>query len=334
MSVFSDAVLVNSLIALAGFATLVLLADRYEREPAWPLLKLYALGITATILFGNVKGLVFGALGDPELSPWVLHFGVAGFAEEALKFGVFLWFIRRNREVDEPLDAIIYLGVMALAFAFDENIGYYLNFTRDGALLTSLSGDRSYYEQAAAAITFARALPGHLLIDTVAGWMLAVGLQRGQLSRWIAPAFVLAVLLHGTWNLLAGSLLFFGYGLVLAGLSVLAVRWAWRRSPHRERQVRFRALLDRVRWSDPAIPRKLARSLRTVSSSRQREIMTAVEEAVAERRGEAAPAIGEIMAGERDGGSQVMRVVGLLGGIVFVSFGIELFHALLIVSLR
>jgi hypothetical protein len=280
-----------------------------------------------------VKCQILGLCDEPDFSPWVLHFGIAGFAEEALKFGVFLWFIRRHREVDEPLDGIVYLGVMALAFAFDENIGYFLRFTQDGALIATLTGDRSFYDDAVTMITVKRAIPGHLLIDTVAGWLLAVGLHREQLDRWVAPLFLCAVLLHGTWNLLAGTALFFPYVVLLVVLSVVAVLWAWQHSPHRVRQVHFRTLLGRVQWSDPAIPRQLTLALRSVSGGRQREVIASVEAALDQRPGDAAPIIGKIMAGERDGGNQRRRVVGLLGGIVLISFALELLHLMIIYSL-
>ena len=118
-------------------------------------------------------------------------------------------------------------------------------------------------------------MPGHLLFDTIAGALLAHGFLAGGLKRWFLPAFTLATLLHGTWNLLAGSgrwLPFLLYaGLLVAG-TVAAVVWALRRSPHRRRQRDLERQLAGAPGLHPRLPRRVIRTMRRMGGDRQEEL--------------------------------------------------------------
>lgn len=320
MLVFTHAVLLNTVIALAYVAALVLVADRYEREPTRMLLRVYLVGIAATMALTWLKCDVLGLCGDTGLSPWVEQFVVAGLGEETVKFGVFVWFARRSRDLDEPLDAMVYLGMAALAFAFHENVGYFMAYAGDAAKLSQISGDGSLYRAAVGDVTVARAMPGHLLFDTIAAWWLALGLRRGHMWRYLAPALVTAVVLHAAWNLIPWGVPFLMYVALLLVASIVAVGWAHRRSPHRQRQEKFLVSLQALPWPDATVPRRLVAGLRTLDGPRQAQIMAEAEMAMSEGAQDDAVTTVELLlsAAARPLG-RVARALALLGAVVGLS---------------
>ena len=318
----SDALLINSLLTTGYLVLVAVVLDRHEREPAGELLRLFWVGILATGAFGFLKCSVMGLCGPHHRPPLVEHYVIAGMLEEALKFGVLLWFLRRCRHVDEPLDAIIYLGIVALAFAFDENIGYFLHYTEPGRRLLQETGVRDDYEAQLRMITFARALPGHLLFDTIAGGLLALGAGRGDLRRYLGPAFAVAVLLHGTWNLLAGSPAFFGYLLALTVVALAVTGWAARRSPHRRRQRELLQAMRRRGLPDGLIG-ELRGALRRNDGRRQVAMTATVYDALEQPPAEAAGLVEDVITGDREHGRPAVRVAALIGGALVVGYAAQ-----------
>ena len=270
-----DAYTINSLTSLGYLLLLAFWADRYERESGLHLVRVFFASVLATGAFGLVKCLALGLCRPDVAHPVIESYVIAGAAEEGLKFGVLAWVLPRLRGFNEPMDVIVYLGVVALGFTFHENLGYFLSFTAEGQRLAAETGDLSLYRQQLGYILVARAVPGHLLFDTIAGALLAYGFGTGGLKRWFLPAFTLATLLHGTWNLLAGHgrwLPFLLYAVLLVAGTVVAVLWALRRSPHRRRQRDLEGLLAASPGLHPRLPRRVIRTLRRTTGERQDEL--------------------------------------------------------------
>jgi RsiW-degrading membrane proteinase PrsW (M82 family) len=122
-------------IVVAAAPSLVLIAyfylrDRYEREPIAHLALAYALGMYALLA---AQGL--GAALEARLGPGVLEppsesarlldaFVLSGLAEELAKWTLLVTAVYHWRELDEPLDGLIYGVTLSLGFATLENVIY------------------------------------------------------------------------------------------------------------------------------------------------------------------------------------------------------------------
>jgi RsiW-degrading membrane proteinase PrsW (M82 family) len=104
------------------------LKDRYEPEPRGHVARAFVKGAAATVpaylaarglehLVGR-EWLVFGGLSARLFEAGVL----AALTEEVAKWLLFLGFIYRWAELDEPLDGVVYGVALALGFATIENM--------------------------------------------------------------------------------------------------------------------------------------------------------------------------------------------------------------------
>lgn len=129
-----------SLIFIAGFFPaliwlwLVLSEDRVHPEPRRRLIISFLIGMLCVLLVLPFQHLIFISIVIPSLI--ILLWA---FAEEILKFVSSYIFALRTRDVDEPLDEIIYLAAVGLGFAAAENILFIaepiLSGNIDGGLL-------------------------------------------------------------------------------------------------------------------------------------------------------------------------------------------------------
>ena len=217
---------VAAVVPVTVLIPLILALDRLEPEPRSVLFFAFAWGagvaVVASLLLNtwgmrNIAEPLFG----PEIGGLVTTSVVAPVVEESAKglvLLILLW--RRRHEIDTFTDGVVYGGMVALGFAFTENILYFLGAFFDGTL----------------AATFAlRGLVapfGHPLYTALVGIGVAHAAMRTGRFRLLAPVagWCAAVLLHGVWNASA----FFGWlGLgviylvlfcVLLGILVLAAR--------------------------------------------------------------------------------------------------------------
>jgi RsiW-degrading membrane proteinase PrsW (M82 family) len=124
-----------SLLVIAAAPSILLLAyfylrDRYEREPLGHLTIAYLLGMYAMIA---AQGLSTSAAGwvapdwlqaGGEASRLFDAYFLAGFLEELSKWVILMAAVYHWKEVDEPLDGLIYGVAIALGFATLENLLY------------------------------------------------------------------------------------------------------------------------------------------------------------------------------------------------------------------
>lgn len=113
--------------------------------------------------------------------------------EELLKYAVALIVIFWNREVDEPIDMVIYMVVIALGFAALENALFIFNPLVAGDYLNSaLTGS----------FRFLGATLLHVLASGTIGVILALAYYKSRWKQLIAGTFglFLAVVLHALFN--------------------------------------------------------------------------------------------------------------------------------------
>lgn len=239
--------------------------DRYEPEPTNYLIFCFAWGafVATAAAFGvnTGAGVLFDAVGLPEAMVPVL---VAPVIEEIGKVAapLLLWLVRR-RAISGITDGIVYCGLSATGFAMVENIlylgglGYRAGLDEFGPA-TGLSNLILIFIVRVFLSGFA-----HPLFTAAAG--VGIGLAARTTStalRWLAPigGLLLAMLLHGSWNLMAvltaateQPLLFlYGYVAVMVPVFLAMVGLAiWLRSW--EGQLTLRVLPDYVQagWLSP-----------------------------------------------------------------------------------
>jgi RsiW-degrading membrane proteinase PrsW (M82 family) len=212
-----DAVIINAVLSL-GLLAIILFLDRYERESIFALAKIFFLSILATSLFGFAKTVL---VGGHEFTPFFESFVAAGFFEEALKFALLTFVVYRLKEFNESFDLIVYMGTIALGFEFFENVNYYLRITNPGAFWQALTSDASLYNKQLLLALAARLTPGHLLFDLSAVYVIGRA-EKIRLAR-ILEAFACAWILHGTWNMLAGSIWVIPYTFILTVLATASM---------------------------------------------------------------------------------------------------------------
>ncbi len=213
----------TSLLALACAAIPLLIVipafvwiDRFEAEPTRYLVFAFLWGalVAAALaaVFNTSASIVFLSVTDPNAALTATAVFVAPPVEEGLKGLLILlvWQLRRH-EFDGLVDGVVYAGVVAAGFAFTENIQYL-------ALAYQSGGDA-----ALAGVFVARCLLtpfAHPLFTVMTG--IGIGIAstaRRRVVRVVAPVvgLLLAMLLHGLWNLSAAAA---GTGLVAVYLLV------------------------------------------------------------------------------------------------------------------
>jgi RsiW-degrading membrane proteinase PrsW (M82 family) len=199
--------LVAAILPVPALVACFLWLDRYEPEPAKYLVFCFAWGafpatLTALIVNSGAARL-FGWVGIPDALVAVL---VAPFIEELGKaFGPFLLLWRRRREWSGITDGIVYCGLSAIGFAMVENILYLGGHGY-------ASGADQYGPATGAQMVFALFIGrillfgfAHPLFTSMTGVGLGIAARTGDRRiRWIAPlaGLLLAMILHGSWNLI------------------------------------------------------------------------------------------------------------------------------------
>ncbi|WP_046468558.1 PrsW family intramembrane metalloprotease [Allosalinactinospora lopnorensis] len=210
---------VAATIPVAIVIPLILLLDRLEPEPGSMLVFAFVWGAGVAVVLSlllNTVGMelyavpVFG----PDVGVVFSTAVIAPVVEESAKglvLLILLW--RRRQEIDDYTDGVIYAAMVAIGFAFSENVLYFLS---------------SFFEQGLFGLAFTFVLRGliapfgHPLYTAMIGIGVAyAAINRGK-PRLLAPVagWVGAVLLHAIWN---GSVIFGWLGLGVAYLLLFFV---------------------------------------------------------------------------------------------------------------
>ncbi len=185
------------LIALGVMPSLVwiffYLQEDINPEPKRMLLFVFSAGAIATFFVVGVENYFSRVILPPSVSPYdtLSLFGLA-FIEEVFKFFIVFLAIRKSRDFDEPVDAMIYMITGALGFAAVENIGVIFNSQQvimSGALEITI-------------LRFIGATLLHSLTAGFVGYYWAVGILRRRVWRYIALGLLGGTILHTIFNYL------------------------------------------------------------------------------------------------------------------------------------
>jgi RsiW-degrading membrane proteinase PrsW (M82 family) len=181
------------------YIMLLLWIDRYESEPLWMLATAFLWGALVAVFIAFILNTINGEIVKVATQSAQIgeNFGAvisAPIVEEGSKaFILLVLFLWKRDEFDGIVDGIVYAGMVGLGFAMTENILYYGRAVGGGA----------------GALTFTWILRGmaapfsHPLFTSMTG--IGLGWSRQSDNGFIKVVmpvlgFMLAVLLHGTWN--------------------------------------------------------------------------------------------------------------------------------------
>ena len=200
-------------------------------------------GVTVTLSFAVGMGAVIPVVLFRRLLPLesvdtlFSAYVSAGLVEEGAKFLVLtatIWWLRFP-DLAEPLDVAVYLGIVGAGFGIYEDFWYIFSESYD----VWIAGDVGRFREVFSAIVLARSFPGHVLFGGIAGYLVGrarfVQTWRARLV-WFAGGFVMAVVLHGSFNLIAGAggtVALLSYCVLLVGVFVHLRRKALEHSPFR-----------------------------------------------------------------------------------------------------
>jgi len=185
--------------------------DKYEHEP----LRLLFAGLLAGALItfpimrtsGFIAGFtpVLGQMGEAVFT----SFAVAGFTEEAFKFAALYFLIWRNRNLNEPVDGIVYAVFISLGFAMVENVLYVFH--------PQMGGFETAFMRALVSV------PSHGFFGVIMGYFFALAkFEPERRTRHMIMAFLAPWIVHGIYN----SLLLSGQAwLMVAFVPFLVVFW-------------------------------------------------------------------------------------------------------------
>ncbi|QCX32319.1 PrsW family intramembrane metalloprotease [Caloramator sp. E03] len=177
------------MIALALAPSIALLVfiyqkDRYDREPAPLLTKLFIYGILSVFPVYIIERFLSG-LSNYD-NAFFQAFIVAGLTEEYFKYYIILKTAFNNKFYNEKLDGIVYSVFTSLGFATAENILYVFN-VKANYLYTGI----------------ARALlsvPAHMLFAITMGYYISLYKYSKYKSEYIYKALFIPVILHGIYD--------------------------------------------------------------------------------------------------------------------------------------
>jgi len=198
---------VLSTLAMALVLAAYLWLDRWEPEPPRLLVLAFLWGASISILVSVIAEAVFDAAINPaqEGTSFVTAAVAAPIIEEAAK-GLFLLIMmtgRRRNEVNSLTDCLVYAGIIAVGFAWVEDIFYIANGeTLAESLLT-------------AGMRLVMGPFAHPLFTTMTGIGVYFALhQRSALAKTgcLVAGFLGAAVMHGLWNgsALTGAAAYFG----------------------------------------------------------------------------------------------------------------------------
>jgi RsiW-degrading membrane proteinase PrsW (M82 family) len=165
--------------------------DRYEPEPLRLIFKAFLGGILLVIPAGILEHFwrpqMLVALRDGDWGTFlVMAFLGVALVEEGLKSGFLWWLIGRNRELDEPVDGVIYGVTLGLGFASLENF-----------LWASMFGF---------GVAAMRAVVTTLAHASFSGWMgyylARYKLETPQRAVFLGLGFLIAWATHGAYDFL------------------------------------------------------------------------------------------------------------------------------------
>lgn len=146
----------------------------------------------------------------------IFIFTLYAFIEEITKFLLVFKTIKKNKNFDEPIDAMIYMIVGALGFATLENLGV---LTNSKIIQNSIP---TLFQTAS--LRFAGATLLHTLTSGILGYFWALSIREFGLKKPLIIGIILTTALHTIFNFLIiifGNTLFTFLFLAITGMFLL-----------------------------------------------------------------------------------------------------------------
>lgn len=133
--------------------------------------------------------IVPAAILNDKLIPDVSYAYLAGFTEETLKFLTIYFYVSRNTNFDEPMDAIVYGTLVSLGFATFENLQY-----------VYYSGGSP---DAVAIIRAFTAIPLHACCGIIMGYYFGLYMFKNKDTLNLFKSLFFAIGFHSVYNYFA-----------------------------------------------------------------------------------------------------------------------------------
>ncbi len=160
-------------------------------EPKLIIVQLFLVGFVLPFFLGDLEHAAQGWLGAYGVSSLTFSFLLlAAFIEEGAKYLAALTIYYRNKEFDEPVDAMIYLIVTALGFAAAENLLY---------ALVAINSDPSQNILLLIIFRFLGATLLHTLTSGIIGYFIARAHFLNE-SFGVIRGLIWATLVHALFN--------------------------------------------------------------------------------------------------------------------------------------
>lgn len=191
--------LICATLPVPVYVMLLLWIDRYESEPLWMLATAFFWGAVVAVFVAFIfnTGLSFMAAVATHSNRVGENFGAvisAPIVEESAKaFILVVLFLWKKDEFDGIIDGIVYAGMVGLGFAMTENVLYYGRAVQGG-----LEGLTLIFILRGMAAPFS-----HPLFTSMTG--IGLGWSRQSMNGFVKVVvpvlgFMLAILMHATWN--------------------------------------------------------------------------------------------------------------------------------------
>lgn len=172
-------------------AIVILIYDRFDKEPLKLLLKLFLFGALATIpsiIMGTV-GNWFNIFGGSLLGIAFKAYIVVALSEEFFKRWAVMRHAFRHPAYNEKLDGIVYCAFSALGFAALENIMYVLT---EYAIHPEIVWTRAILS-----------VPAHLMMGITMGYYLSLAkysTNSVMAKKYMRLSIIVPVFMHGTYD--------------------------------------------------------------------------------------------------------------------------------------
>ncbi|MBS3740407.1 PrsW family intramembrane metalloprotease, partial [Candidatus Bipolaricaulota bacterium] len=190
------------------YAGVLYFSDSYKRESLINVGIAFTGGVLAIILISTlhagVPGFSDANFGGTLLSRTYSAFVKAAIPEEIVKLIIFFLIVWKFdfEDFSESFDGMLYMGMIGAGFGAYEDFSYIFAQT-----LPHIGEDGGQAARALQFITWQRAFPGHILINSISGYFLGMAkFASGRKKQFtlVAQGLGVAILAHGLFNL-AGS---------------------------------------------------------------------------------------------------------------------------------
>ena len=243
--------------------------QRYRPAPVWYLVGSFSWGACMATLVSLVVNTGSSLLLERyHMQEDLVAVLVAPFIEETTKAAgpvVLFWvlFHRRRRTHSGIIDGIVFCGLSATGFAMVENILYigglgYAQGVENGGALVGAAGVVKVFFARIVMAGFA-----HPLFTLMTGIGIGIAAREAnRVVRWLAPigGWLVAMMLHGSWNLMSvlvkatqqAYVMLYGYVAVMMPIFFCMVGFAlWLRSSEGRLTERVLAVYARAGWLSP-----------------------------------------------------------------------------------